>query len=403
MALKRTYNQALGSDTRIINDNPVANELNNNMNVISEYNNTMGLELFRNESSIQNVSNKRTRYFMGDGTTGGTFSNLNGDNSIFSSLFRLPSLNQVNNINYPQTHQRVGGQIRIPRMIKEYLEGIPGASAYEIGILYSLTNNKQNSGGVTISANYEFSHFGHMGNRLIVEDNILPMVNIATWNYINAKIQFDMLTNNKEKYFDLNASTVFENFSIDGVIKHEENSMGGESFHSGGYSFGDKGYYRRGDGSKVITVIAKGPVKLNNIFGRYAHPGFFAYLIIKKFDAPTTYYLNARDVLNQGTQQAKIMDYKNTYFKPFQIAILTLPDNIVPREYLEYTDENGFKNYGKAIRIGTIQFKPEGIKLNGIQTPKNLYPLTDACEGIEPLEYFTTIIFDSDEGVMNFS
>ena len=409
--MKRSYDQAmLGTgfaDIQVDRDE-VSREILSNMNVRNEFGSNMGSEFANNITSLESSASQNMTFFRNGSENGGTFGSLLNTNDPFLSNFKIPDLRSINAQNYPQTRKRVNGQLLVTRMVKQLEPGWDAVSSYEFAILFSRKKKTSNSKGTLIESmdrGYEYQNREFMTYRNIVEDDLLPIVNISTWNYYQAITQFKSFTDNPEEYFSLNADSVWDNFSFDGIVRNEEGlAVGGETSLTGGYRQNPTGGGIRlvGDGSKVLTNIAKGQVKIYNIFGSSVCSGSTLYAVIKKFVAPSEYRLNTRIDDNDCINKKKC-NYKK-FFKPFQMALVALPSHgFIPRKYLEYRDENGDLGYGKAIKLGKVLFKPYMFEITQPPKPEDLYPHNDATEGICRVgnNDFLTIILNSNDGYLS--
>jgi len=385
----------------------VSREIMSNINVRNEFGANMGPEFANNIQSLEAAANS-SRAIFDDGHNGSTFGSLLNTNDPFLSQFKTPSLDSINAQTYPQTRKRVNGQLLTTRLAKQLERGFDAVGSYEFAILLSQRDKSSNSKGTLIESfdrGYDYRNREFMTFRNIVEDDLLPIVNIATWNYFQAVTQYKSLTKKPDEYFSLTADSIWDNFSFDGIVRNEEGfAVGGETSLTGGYrqSPNGSGIKLYGDGSKVLTNIAKGQVKIYNIFGSSVISGSTLFAIIKKFDAPTEYTLNTR-IDEMDSMNKKKLTYHQK-FRPFQMALLALPCNgYLPRKYLEYRDENGRIGYGKAIKLGKILFKPFMEELTYPLKPEDLYPHTDASEGIHKLgnNDFLTIILNTNDGYLS--
>lgn len=405
--MKRSYEQAmLGTgfaDVDVARDD-VSREILSNMNVRNEFGANLGAEFANNIESLENAAGQNMTYFRNGSENGGTFGSLLNTNDPFLSGFKIPSLTNINSQNYPQTRKRVNGQLLITRMVKQLEPGWDAVSSYEFAILYSRRKTPSNSKGTVLDRGYDYQNREFMSYRNIVEDDLLPIVNISTWNYYQAKTQFIQYDDEPEKYMSLTPDEIWDNFSFDGIVRNEEGlAVGGETSLTGGYRQTQNGEIKLfGDGSKILTNIAKGQVKIYNIFGSSVCSGSTIFAIIKKFNAPTEYRLNSR--INDGDcSNLKKCNYRK-HFKPFQMALLALPSHgSVPRKYLEYIDEDGHLGYGKAIKLGKILFKPYFMQISEPPKPEDLYPHTDATEGIRRVgnNDFLTVILNTNDAYLS--
>lgn len=381
--MKRAYpfGELIGTSMTSFNggNNQIITDIMGNIGVRNEFGANMGNE-FINQGSITSAASKKMRYFKND--TGPTFGSMVGRQDEFLNSFKAQAKANINAMNYPQTKRRVNPSIRVRRMVKRLEPKFEAVSSYEFGILYSLPKYKTNSSGVVINRDYEYQDRGTMNYREIVEDDILPIMNIATWNYSRAKSQYKTYQNDPQQYFSLNADEIWKDCSFDGVVMGESAVSGLETSVSGGMRTNINGQYTlAGDGSKLLTMVAKGQVKVYNIFGNSVRQGSSLFAIIKKFHAVRNFILNPRIPDSKNGPNIKNCDFKLN-FKPFQIALISLPyDSYVPMEYLRYTDENGRVGYGKAIKLGTVLHKPSFIQTEDPPTPDRLYPHTNASEG----------------------
>lgn len=411
--MKRSYDMAMlgtGFADVDLGKEEVSRAILGNMNVRNEFGTNMGSEFANNINSLETAAGSDMTYFRNGSERGGTFGSLLNTNDPFLSGFNVPNLQDINAPNYPQTRKRVNGQLLVTRMVKQLEPGWDAVSSYEFAILFSRNKKTSNSKGTVIESmdrGYEYQNREFMTYRNIVEDDLLPIVNISTWNYYQAITQFKTFTDNPEEYATLTANSVWENFSFDGVVRNEEGlAVGGETSLTGGYrqSPDGGGVKLIGDGSKILTNISKGQVKVYNVFGSSVASGSTLFAIIKKFVAPTEYILNTRIGENDCMNKKKC-NYRKT-FKPFQIALVSLHGyDSVPRKYLEYIDENGRTGYGKAIKLGKILFKPYMYEVMPPPKPDDLYPHTDAAEGIRRPgnNDFLTIILNSNDGYLSIN
>lgn len=408
--MKRSFDMAMlgtGFSSVDVAREEISREIVSNMNVRNEFGSNMGPEFANNLQSLENAAASNMGTFRGS-NGGGTFGSLLNTTDPFLSQFSVPTLGNINAQNYPQTRKRVNGQLLVTRLVKQLEPGWDAVSSYEFAILLSLKKKSSSSKGTVIDSfdrGYEYQNREFMTYRNIVEDDLLPIVNIATWNYYQAVTQYKSLNEKPEEYFSLNADSVWDNFSFDGIVRNEEGlAVGGETSLTGGYRQSPNGGGIRlpGDGSKVLTNIAKGQVKVYNIFGSSVTSGSTLFAVIKKFVAPTEYRLNSR-IDDAECMNVKKLNFHGN-FRPFQIALVALPCNgYLPREYLRYEDEKGGVGYGKAIKLGRILFKPFMEEITYPPKPSDLYPHTDATEGIRKLgtNDFLTIILNTNDGYLS--
>lgn len=383
----------IGVGNGSIGNTPVSNEIMNQSSVRDSY--TFGnLDVF-SDSSVSGPVRKKMRYLLEDAgsqTYGGNIEPL-------GQRFLMPSMNDFDAGNFPQTRKRINGNILITRMVKPISKEISAIHGYEIGI--SLTKPELKTG-----TGLEIKYFGRDGastHKFMLEDNILPVMNIATWNFYQQRIQYRLFLKNISAYNNLNAEEIWKLFSFEGICRHEESAAGGESSVNDGYENNPfrKEYYLRGDGSKLVTMVAKGPAKTFNIFKHSVSPGSRVYAIIKKFPCTHGFYLTPKMNIKQQFHET-LFDCRER-FLPFQMAVVSFPAHVrsVPSEYLAYFDESGVKKYGMAIRLGTVLFQPTGLLIYPPPDASSLKPVSNAAEGLmETPNDYLTLHMDSDDGVL---
>jgi len=379
---KRTFQTAFGDAFNLpefaTDNNQISSQIQTHMNDYRDFAQRINNGIFDSSASIAGNASKKTRYFKGD--QGSSFP---GINDFFTSQFKAPPLSSMIPKNFPQTRPRVDPHIVTTRRAKSYDENTEAVSAYELAILYLSTGNKEPNQGVDILRSHEFNDLKHFGQQMIIEDRLVDLFNPATWNFIQSQIQYEMFTEDRERYFELDPNELWSQFSFDGIVKNEEDSSRGENVLPG-------------YGPKILTVNTKGAVKTFNIFGRSVYPGYKCFAIIKKMDAPKDFILSTKSkYLDQGQSLKISMNYQKEFFKPFQMSFIALPYNYVPMEYLEYSDENGIKNYGIGIRLGTIQFSPRYMDM-GPPPPADIFinPHTNSLDAVWSYNDYLTIIFN---------
>jgi len=383
----------IGLNNGNLGNTPISNEIMNQSSIRDSY--SFGdLNVF-SDSSLSGPVNKKMRYLTGDAGS----QSYGGNIEPLSTRFLMPNIDDWTAGNFPQTRKRVNPNVLTRRMAKPISKEISVIHGYEIGIMMTKPELKTGTG---LAVKY-FGRDGSSTHKYMIEDDILPIMNIATWNFYQQRIQYRLFKKNPEIYNSLDADEIWKHFTFEGVCRNEESAAGGESSVNDSYTNNPfrKEYYLKGDGSKLVTMVLKGPAKTYNLFKNSVSPGSHVYAIIKKFPCTHSFYLTPKINIKQQFHETTF-DCKEK-FLPFQMAVISLPSyaRTVPSEYLLYYDEKGVKNYGKAIRLGTVLFQPTGLVITPPLDPSSLKPVSNAAEGImQTINDYLTLIVDSDDGVL---
>lgn len=353
--------------TRPSANDPIQNAIVGDVQGKNDFGVKMNSEFWQKDGLFQ-AALKKTKN-MDDTAGGSTFGRIMGLNDDFFGLFKIPKLDDISTQKYPITNPKTNGSIKLIRMIKKHQKTIDAVSAYEIGLMFKNKENMKQGNSFTL---YHESVIMSKYNYppVQVEDRYLTILNIQTWNYETAKVMYDIYKDNKRTYFNLTHDSIFADWTVDGVVKHEEARDG-----TGTFSGIDKRISNINDTSKVETVICHGDVKILNYIGNNVQPGYKVYLIIKKFDAPECFYVSYKS--EDGNVQELDYEQDKHTFKPYQIAVIAR-DGEPSLQDLRYTDERGFQFYGKSIFIGTILHVPQ--LLNTTTTNYTVVPSTNAKE-----------------------
>jgi hypothetical protein len=378
----------IGQHSNDLADTPISNEL---MNQRSAMDYAYGDIDIWSSSALDGPVSKKLKNALGEAgstTYGGSFEPV-------GQSFKMPSLDDINADNFPQTRPRINPNIRQRRMVKRIACDIPCISEYEIGILFSNPAIKTGKGT-------EIKYHGRDGSsthKFLIEDDVLPVINIPTWNYYSQRAQLKMFKDDPDRYRNLDADEIWKCYSFEGVTKNEESEYGGESSINDGYNNDLNDHSLKGDGSKLTTEILYGPVRTYNIFQNCVIPGYYLYAIIKKFPCTKNFILSPKQ--NRNKEYA-IKDFhcKTTEkFLPFQMALISIPEKTLPYEYLAYYDEKGCKKYGKGIRLGFVLFQPNGLPYAPPPEPHLLKPVCDASQGIRrTFNDHVTVVMDCRDG-----
>jgi hypothetical protein len=366
--MKRPRESSIGGTS-----NNVTSAILAEINSDKEFGIEMGKDFLKFDQLYGQTSKKVKIMSNQDGTEGVTFNSLLGENDPFLNMFRTPLLNNIKPKRI-HTNRQTNGYISTTRMVKRYSADIEGCSPYEIGLYYRRATNNNRSFALKLDSERITKGYSHVQ----IEDGELDIINVQTWNMMTAKAMYGIYKKDREAYFNITHDSIFDDWEIDGIAKHEDTFKDINSYVSPRINRED---------IVVQTNICHGQVQMLNYIGRNIHAGQKIWLIIKKFDAPRFYYVSQK---SEGNPHEFDCGPDSNEFRPYQIAIIARYGNPSQSD-LKYYDENGYVNYGKKIFLGQILFTPPGLNKNGINTIK---PSTNAMEylGLGVHDFITIIL-----------
>ncbi len=362
---------------------------------------------------IGSVNNKRTRFKLDQGS-GPSFSRYDlggtGANKSILDSFRASEAvrrPRSDNLPFQQSERSYNAQHPVVRFVKplESKTSDP-VGKFEIAIMFK-DHSATSNDSIDLTAYYgKVSPEQEMAYRLRIQSNALTIVNIATWNYCQTLLQyakFNGSLQDKEDYLKYEPMDLWKQWSVEGVVSYEEGADGSETFRTSGFNNDGNHTGRTGDGSKIVTIISKGAVDTFNIFGPSLTESGALFLVIKKAELPEHFRLTGKQ--NIAGRHSNI-NFKKTVssmgagnFRPFLMHAVTIPfGHSMPKEYLEYVDENGLlRRDGLPIYLGQVFSAPEWHKWEIPSDPSTIKPHVNARDG---MEHTFKIILDPDDAIL---
>ena len=163
-----------------------------------------------------------------------------------------------------------------------------------------------------------------------MQSNPMTIVSPAIYNHTIYNQQMFDAKQDYEDYLLKTPWDYWEKWGIGGVVEFEEMMDGSESTLTSGFSNNTSYKTQHACGYKIITVSAKGPQFMYNIFGSNIYPGGKCFAIIKKHAIPTEYNLDNK--LNVAalagyhpTVRQPLVNNVPHIVKPYQMSFVCLP------------------------------------------------------------------------------
>jgi hypothetical protein len=224
----------------------------------------------------------------------------------------------------------------VTRIIKPFAKDVASPSTGELVLLYQKDDRNM--------------QVIQLEDSSMLQRNPLTEINVATWNQVAAKNQWELFQRDETKYKQSTPIEWFKLWKVDGVMEQDDNSGKGFTFEN-----------RR---NHVTTIAARGKTSVYP-YWKNTIAGSDCWLIIKKYhyeEGNTTYTVNTKFNGNGSVRQLTALAPLTRKFKPFQIGFYSCTlGGFPPIEELRYTDEEGnWHNDAHLIFLGTVQAPPIG-------------------------------------------
>lgn len=259
---------------------------------------------------------------------------------------------------------------------------------------------------------------------LMIECDPLAEFTPAVFNYIETLRQQALYENEKTRddYLRLSPADIWQNYVFDGVVETQSPSQSAGHFgpkfthHVFDSSYGGpRGPRSSGtmvfeettiDGSRLLTVDARGPAPVFNYWGSNIQPGGKLYAVIKKYPQELDFVL-ARETGNhiRNVESAYNTVTQKPFFRPYLMGFYCLPPGTrsCPRELLQYIDELGYTRYdGWPIFLGTVHTVPPDHKYIEFDL-RDVKPYTGMMQkSARESTHLMSVIFDTSSGTYLF-
>ena len=212
----------------------------------------------------------------------------------------------------------------------------------------------------------------------VMQSNPMTVVNTAIFNNIVYNQQVYDAQEDYEAYLDKRPWDYWEKWRFGGIVEFEQMLDGSESTQTSGLNLGTN--MQRASGYKLVTLTAKGPQFMGNLFGSNIKPGAKCYGIFKKQAPPTEFHLSGKNntlqtQLGQATLTAPVdVPVINNLARPilpYMMSYVCLPNGgLLPPEATMYYDESGdLQRDGIVIYLGKVWSVP----IDHVYKPLNNY------------------------------